>query len=783
MSGGQVTVLKAPQRLHTWSSISLDLEKASDAIDRHLVIRALALHDIDPNLLKLVHSWLQKYEYCIPHKELLDRFTASRGINQRSKDAPMLWTLNMYLVLHDLLAHHDMSCIVSHIIIYADDIHLRWIIHNMSMGYETLHELAFVLSTLKAYHFRVNLTKSVTIMRLVGKSAQAFLKRWTTRSKEGPRSNLPDTTLNLSLVGKTDYLGIVLSYRAFDHDTVQCRITAANICFRILRKWFLNRHHPFHLRIPLYNQCVLPTVSYGIDEIGISSRSFHSITGMIPRHHRTMARSPVHLTREPTTAFYASMNLEIPWLFLDRQQKRLIKSFLTRWATLMSDAMQANPKDVCVFTPAYPGNYIMAPTDTLDPGPQAPELKCPKCDRAFHQAGPWKRHLRACHQIPRNIEDLFKPLRDAQNGQAICRHCHKPFVDLYRLKAHINARVCLQFDRSKDNIVPIAARPSLRMHFRYKCILGLLLDKPLFSELAHHCAFCHLAIPARSIRKHYGEQHQGLLAFEAAHRDTVYGLANLGSGRGTCILCEQKSTDISQHQCGVLLQINILLGQSYDASHFPAMPTMIRPWNTGSEALDSGSHDRPPPNPSSPEQAELDPEPCVTNPEIVASIPAPKPTPLLRCHACNTTFLTEIGLIAHHAKFPQHASSDRSEASTEHQPQRPEHRTPRITVKHMLAYRPAGSSPVPARMYTCPLCKESIGRKALVSHLRKFHDVHQPDGFMFESQLDMHLGHLACKHCHAPFSMEIALRTHFQRASCPVLLCTMDESSTFRKAP
>lgn len=183
----------------------------------------------------------------------------------------MLWTLSIYLVIHDLLAHHDMSCIVSHIIIYADDIHLRWTIHSLSMRFECLHELAFVLSTLKAYHFRMNLTKSVTIMRLVGKSTQ---KRWTTRSKEGPRLTLPDTNMTLPLVGKTDYLGIVLSYRAFDHDTVQRCIHAANVCSRILRKWLLDRHHPFHVRIRLYNHCVLPTVSYGIHEIGITRRRF-----------------------------------------------------------------------------------------------------------------------------------------------------------------------------------------------------------------------------------------------------------------------------------------------------------------------------------------------------------------------------------------------------------------------------------------------------------------------------------------------------------------------------
>ena len=90
--------------------------------------------------------------------------------------------------------------------------------------------------------------------------------------------------------------------------------------------------------------------------------------------------------------------------------------------------------------------------------------------------------------------------------------------------------------------------------------------------MAHHCVFCQLVVPARSIRKHYGEQHQGLMVYEYLHRDQIYGLANLGNGRGTCVLYAQTCTDIQNHQYGILLQINILLGQIYDISHFPTIP-------------------------------------------------------------------------------------------------------------------------------------------------------------------------------------------------------------------
>ena len=95
----------------------------------------------------------------------------------------MFWILNIYLVLHDLLASYTLNWITSHIIIYADDINLRWIVISMPAGFEALQDLYFVLCTLKAYHFQMNESKSVTIMRLVGKSVQVFWKTMDLQTK------------------------------------------------------------------------------------------------------------------------------------------------------------------------------------------------------------------------------------------------------------------------------------------------------------------------------------------------------------------------------------------------------------------------------------------------------------------------------------------------------------------------------------------------------------------------------------------------------------------------
>ena len=102
---------KSDDKTGLWGGlqISLDMEKAFDTINRQLVSRALHAFDVSSDLQSLVHSWLAPHTYFIPHKELVGQIQATGGIKQSSKDAPFFWNLTMYLILHDLLAHMQMT--------------------------------------------------------------------------------------------------------------------------------------------------------------------------------------------------------------------------------------------------------------------------------------------------------------------------------------------------------------------------------------------------------------------------------------------------------------------------------------------------------------------------------------------------------------------------------------------------------------------------------------------------------------------------------------------------
>lgn len=60
--------------------ISLDMEKAFEIINRQLVVRALDLFNLDPDLLHLIHTWLFPHKYLIPYKQLINIVIARRDI-------------------------------------------------------------------------------------------------------------------------------------------------------------------------------------------------------------------------------------------------------------------------------------------------------------------------------------------------------------------------------------------------------------------------------------------------------------------------------------------------------------------------------------------------------------------------------------------------------------------------------------------------------------------------------------------------------------------------------
>ena len=62
--------------------------------------------------------------------------TASRDIKQGSKDAPLLWMLMMNFILLDIQARLSLEWLRDDIVVYVDDVHLRWEIRSLPYEFQ-----------------------------------------------------------------------------------------------------------------------------------------------------------------------------------------------------------------------------------------------------------------------------------------------------------------------------------------------------------------------------------------------------------------------------------------------------------------------------------------------------------------------------------------------------------------------------------------------------------------------------------------------------------------------
>ena len=308
------------------------------------------------------------------------------------------------------------------------------------------------------------------------------------------------------------------------------------------------------------------------------------------------------------------------------------------------------------------------------------------------------------------------------------------------------------------------------MHLCHKSIPGLLLNQPLIKELSCHCAFCHCQIAARSIHKHYTDQHPLMVTHADQYQSHVLGLANIGSGRGRCSFCDKECRNVRSHECGVLFQLSAMLGYTFQPEHFPVMPVMMKASRDNPMNASPQSRSIPAaPSPHSPGAHQVivatpvrPAAPSVGDALVDVATHKPKQT-IFVCPQCHSSFLTATGLEKHlqsHDPDAEPVEPELNRAS----------KMPRVdTIQAMLNRVPA-DIPIPPKTFLCPLCQIRIGRKGLAGHLRNVHQVDKPEFFSFRPSRDMTPGRLGCSHCMSCFTIEAALKLHFARATCPALL-------------
>ena len=238
--------------------VSLDMNKAFDSVSRNTVSLAIQYLQLPHDLQIMIHTLLSPHKYYIPHKKLVGEILATRGIRQGSKDGPILWTLCMHLVLTDLVARYSYTWLHDHVIIYADDVHLRWRTRQIADGLTALSDLDHILRVFRMYGFPSILTRVLSCLGLFVKRQTDSPNGGSSVPKTGPFLTMPNSSIRLPMVSKTAYLGMIIGYRSWEMDTVARRAQAAQMCFSTLRKWLTAQCVPQSIRFRLYQQCIVP---------------------------------------------------------------------------------------------------------------------------------------------------------------------------------------------------------------------------------------------------------------------------------------------------------------------------------------------------------------------------------------------------------------------------------------------------------------------------------------------------------------------------------------------
>ena len=226
-------------------------------------------------------------------------------------------------------------------------------------------------------------------------------------------------------------------------------------------------------------------------------------------------------------------------------------------------------------------------------------------------------------------------------------------------------------------------------------------------------------------------------------------------------MCQCKSLDLQKHTCAIMYQLAAMSGHVMSPDHFPIMPLRTRPWSATVTSGPEHSTHEPPTEPAT-KRAKTE---GGVDAQMQACGPIPEDRPqvaLQKCPTCQACFLSLNGLNTHQ----QTAHAEPLEAP-------PPAKKGRPTGADTIAHRHGSTTteiPVPIQEHECPLYFEHLGRKAIANHLRTVHQIDKPSSFPFRPSLDMFPGRLSCMHCKASFTMAFALKNHFDRSTCPVLL-------------
>ena len=255
--------------------LSLDMSQALDRLPRNHLPAGFELLNVPSSLAQFFLQWLDQATYHFDHRRLKCSIVTSQGVRQGCKASPMEWTVFLMVLLTrldaNLCTETAQSWIEKHLLTYADDLLAKWNFQTKEEVSKALHQVGIILDVLEQLGMKINLNKSVLLLRLSGRQSRSLKKRLLVRQagKIGlciPRAN--GQTTFMPVVPNHVYLGIKIGYQNFEQQTLAYRLHIGRIAFLRLRPWLTHRHaYPLQLRVQLWQTCIRSACLHGLQAL------------------------------------------------------------------------------------------------------------------------------------------------------------------------------------------------------------------------------------------------------------------------------------------------------------------------------------------------------------------------------------------------------------------------------------------------------------------------------------------------------------------------------------
>ncbi|CAL1139392.1 unnamed protein product [Cladocopium goreaui] len=350
-------------------SLFLDLNRAFDSADRRAIFEHLIQLGTPPNLVQLAASWHEDTHYNLSFRGATTSVPVGKGLRQGCKLAPLLWVSFMDLLLRQVAQITGYQWVHDCLTIYADDVHVGCLYRSKHELHTHLVNIGHTLDVIENMKLSLSYSKSHMLIAYAGTNARVALKGVLQRTPTGASIRVPRLGREhtcLPLRSKGSYLGVCISYHAFELQTWNHRKQASWLAFARLRAWLRSRQLTRAHRMYLWKTCVFTVLTYGLLATNVTIPVLLDFQGTVYKMVRTVLQDHSYITHTTHQAAFQQHRIDPPLEMLRALAMGLLQRIQRHVSNVLTATLPQIPFPICAVPPMMP----TSPTDVrLTPMP------------------------------------------------------------------------------------------------------------------------------------------------------------------------------------------------------------------------------------------------------------------------------------------------------------------------------------------------------------------------------------------------------------------------------